>query len=47
MVACGGGAAAGALVLLEVERADGTLLAGPALSEQPWTGKEWSDAGPA
>jgi methionyl-tRNA formyltransferase len=47
MVACGGGAAAGALVLLEVERADGTLLAGPALSEQPWTGKEWTDAGPA
>jgi methionyl-tRNA formyltransferase len=47
MVACGGGGEAGALVLLEVEGADGMLVAGPALSEQPWTGKEWSDAGPA
>lgn len=47
MVACGAGAGAGTLVVLELEREDGTLLTGPALSEQPWTGKEWSDAGPA
>jgi methionyl-tRNA formyltransferase len=47
VVACGAGPEAGALVLLEVEREDGTRLAGPALSDQPWTGKRWNDAGPA
>jgi methionyl-tRNA formyltransferase len=39
LVACGDGG----LILLEVEAEDGTLLRGPALSEQPWTGKRWHD----
>lgn len=37
LVACG----SGAVVLLEVEDELGTKLRGPALSEQPWTGKRW------
>jgi methionyl-tRNA formyltransferase len=39
LVACGDGS----LILLEVEAEDGTLLRGPALSEQHWTGKRWDD----
>ena len=36
-VACG----EGAVVLLELESDEGTVLKGPALSEQPWTGRLW------
>jgi methionyl-tRNA formyltransferase len=32
----------GGVVLLEVENDDGVVLRGPALAEQPWTGKQWS-----
>ncbi|MBI4420874.1 MAG: methionyl-tRNA formyltransferase [Gemmatimonadetes bacterium] len=37
MVACG----EGTLAVLEVEAEDGTVLQGPALAEQTWTGKRW------
>lgn len=37
LVACGNGA----IVLLELEDAEGTVLRGRALSEQPWAGKRW------
>lgn len=37
MVAC----ADGAIVLLEVEREDGCVLRGRALSDQTWTGQRW------
>ena len=40
LVACG----EGAVVLLELEADDGAVLRGPTLSEQPWTGKRWSNA---
>ena len=39
MVACG----AGAVVLLELQAEDGTVLRGRELSDQPWTGKRWGD----
>jgi len=39
VVACG----QGAVLLLELERPDGSLLQGPALSDLAWTGKVWSD----
>jgi hypothetical protein len=38
VVACRGGAA---VTLLEVEADDGTVLWGPQLAEQGWTGKSW------
>lgn len=38
VVACRGG---GAVTLLEVEADDGTVLWGPQLAEQGWTGKSW------
>ena len=38
VVACRGG---GAVTLLEVEADDGTVLWGPQLAEQDWTGKSW------
>lgn len=38
-VAC----ASGAVVLLELEAEDGTVLTGAALSDQGWTGKVWDD----
>jgi methionyl-tRNA formyltransferase len=38
VVACG----QGAVVLLELEGPDGTVLKGPELSDLPWTGKTWS-----
>jgi methionyl-tRNA formyltransferase len=43
--ACGQAVATGrgTIVLLELEAADGTVLRGPALSEQRWIGKVWSD----
>jgi methionyl-tRNA formyltransferase len=37
LVACG----EGAVVLLEVESAEGRVLRGPALAELPWTGMRW------
>jgi methionyl-tRNA formyltransferase len=37
VVACG----AGAVVMLELEAADGTLLRGPRLCEQDWAGRVW------
>lgn len=37
VVACG----TGAVALLELEADDGTILAGRALSDQPWSGKRW------
>src|SRR5207253_8697162 len=40
LVACG----EGAVVLLELEADDGAVLRGRTLSEQPWTGKRWSNA---
>src|SRR5439155_1397615 len=39
MVACG----AGAVVLLELQAEDGTVLRGRELSDQPWTGKRWGE----
>ena len=39
VVACGHGA----LLVLDLEADDGTRLRGPALSEQPWAGKRWTD----
>lgn len=44
--ACGQviGCGDGAVVALEVEDDTGAVVRGPALSEQPWTGKVWSDA---
>src|SRR6266480_4575962 len=39
LVACG----EGAVVLLELEADDGTVVRGRTLSEQPWTGKRWSN----
>ncbi|HSA54658.1 MAG TPA: methionyl-tRNA formyltransferase [Gemmatimonadaceae bacterium] len=39
LVACG----RGAVILLEVEAEDGRVLRGRALSEQPWTGRHWSN----
>ena len=39
LVACG----RGAVILLEVEAEDGSVLRGRALSEQPWTGRQWSN----
>jgi methionyl-tRNA formyltransferase len=42
VVACG----SGALVLLEIEAADGTRLRGRELSEQPWTGLRWQQEQP-
>jgi methionyl-tRNA formyltransferase len=38
VVACG----TGAIVVLEVESPDGTIVKGPALSAADWTGKAWS-----
>ena len=38
LVACG----TGSVILLEVEADDGTVLAGRALGEQHWAGKQWS-----
>jgi methionyl-tRNA formyltransferase len=38
MVACGDGA----VILLEVEAPDGAILTGSLLSEQPWSGRTWS-----
>ena len=38
VVACG----AGAVVLLELQADDGTVLRGRELSDQPWTGKRWA-----
>jgi methionyl-tRNA formyltransferase len=38
-VACG----AGAIILLEVEADDGEVLAGRRLSDQPWSGKRWTN----
>jgi methionyl-tRNA formyltransferase len=35
--------ATGAVILLEVEDADGRVLCGRALSEQPWAGRRWAD----
>lgn len=40
LVACG----EGALILLEVEAEDGTVLRGRPLGDQQWTGKRWSYA---
>jgi len=40
LVACG----EGAVVLLELEADDGTVVRGRTLSEQPWTGKRWSNS---
>jgi methionyl-tRNA formyltransferase len=42
VVACGE-SGTGAVVLLEAEAEDGTVLSGPSLAEQPWTGKVWTD----
>src|SRR5437773_323580 len=42
MVACG----AGAVVLLELQADDGTVLRGRELSDQPWTGKRWNHEDP-
>jgi len=39
VVACG----TGALLLLELQADDGEILAGRRLSEQPWTGRRWSN----
>lgn len=39
VVACG----TGALLLLEIEADDGTVLQGHRLSEQPWTGRIWTN----
>jgi methionyl-tRNA formyltransferase len=39
LVACG----TGTVVLLELEDEHGVVLAGPDLSEQPWTGRRWAD----
>jgi methionyl-tRNA formyltransferase len=39
VVACGHGT----VLLLEVEGEDGQILAGRRLSEQPWTGKRWTN----
>lgn len=39
LVACG----RGAVILLEVEAEDGRVLRGRALSEQAWTGRQWSN----
>nr|UXE46033.1 bifunctional polymyxin resistance protein ArnA [uncultured bacterium] len=45
MVACGGEVGeAGAVVLLELEAEDGTILAGRDLSNRSWTGKVWTEA---
>jgi methionyl-tRNA formyltransferase len=41
LVACG----TGTIILLELEDAAGTRLGGTALSDQPWTGKRWENAG--
>lgn len=40
LVACG----EGALILLEVEGPDGTILRGRPLGDQPWAGKRWTHA---
>lgn len=32
----------GSVTVLELESEDGTVLRGPALAEQPWTGKTWT-----
>jgi hypothetical protein len=37
LVACG----TGTVILHEIEDAGGTRLSGPALSDQPWTGRHW------
>ncbi len=42
MVGCG----AGAVVLLELQADDGTVLRGRELSDQPWTGKRWNNEDP-
>jgi len=42
MVGCG----AGAVVLLELQADDGTVLRGRELSDQPWTGKRWNHEDP-
>jgi methionyl-tRNA formyltransferase len=39
LVACG----RGAVILLELEAGDGEVLRGRALSDQPWTGRRWSN----
>ena len=46
MVACGPDAdgGQGAVVLLELEQEDGTILKGRDLSDQPWTGRVWASA---
>lgn len=43
--ACGQAVATGrgTLILLELETPDGSILKGPALCEQPWAGKVWTD----
>lgn len=38
LVACG----TGAVILLELEDEHGVVLSGPALSDQPWTGRRWA-----
>ena len=43
LVACG----SGAVILLDVEDEAGTRLRGPALSDQPWTGKRWDSGAEA
>ncbi len=42
MVGCG----AGAVVLLELQADDGTVLRGRELSDQPWTDKRWNNEDP-
>jgi methionyl-tRNA formyltransferase len=39
VVRCG----TGQVALLELEGEDGEMLAGPRLSDQPWTGRRWAD----
>ena len=39
LVACG----RGAVILLELEADNGEVLRGRALSDQPWTGRRWSN----
>jgi methionyl-tRNA formyltransferase len=39
LVACG----TGSVIILEIESSDGAVLKGRSLSDQPWTGKVWTD----
>ena len=41
MIACG----EGAVVVLEVEAGDGTILSGPELAMEDWRGRRWTDDG--